>query len=227
MTEEFIQQLRNELYSGKFCQSDFEKYDVASLQTSTEPFFWMCREQGTSLVFVGAASINEMLSTEAKRIQIFRDNHAPIGAFTYFANYKNVKYFYYDGFKLAKISVYELVSIWEHLICDSLQKAEDEYIEEYQVCDLQLDVKFASDEDEKYYLETLEKADELADDSLARCVKRLTEWARCAVDHYIRICKDYVDNSFYFTEVINDEPRVCGGIIADMDKTDNRWTIHT
>ena len=43
MIPEIIEQMRKELYDTKLCISDFEKYDLKTLEKTNEPFFWLVR----------------------------------------------------------------------------------------------------------------------------------------------------------------------------------------
>lgn len=47
MIPEIIEQMRKELYDTKLCISDFEKYDLKTLEKTNEPFFWLVRTHGT------------------------------------------------------------------------------------------------------------------------------------------------------------------------------------
>ena len=44
MIPEIIEQMRKELYDTKLCISDFEKYDLKTLEKINEPFFWLVRD---------------------------------------------------------------------------------------------------------------------------------------------------------------------------------------
>lgn len=58
MIAEVIEQMRKELYDTHFCISDFEKYDLKELENTNEPFFWLVRDGGTSLCFIGPSMEN-------------------------------------------------------------------------------------------------------------------------------------------------------------------------
>lgn len=53
MEQLIIDKMRSELFDTRLCKQDFEKYDVAQLQDTDEPFLWMVREHGTSLALIG------------------------------------------------------------------------------------------------------------------------------------------------------------------------------
>lgn len=58
MIAEVIEQMRKELYDTHFCISDFEKYDLKELENTSEPFFWLVRDGGTNLCFIGPSMEN-------------------------------------------------------------------------------------------------------------------------------------------------------------------------
>ena len=70
-------------------------------------------------------------------------------------------------------------------------------------------------------------ASELQDSSFEDCLKRLQKWVRCAVNQHIEIYGDFAKNSFGFSEVVNGERKICGGIIMSPNATERRWSIHT
>lgn len=51
MIPEIIEQMRKELYDTKLCISDFEKYDLKTLEKTNEPFFWLVRTTRNTSVF--------------------------------------------------------------------------------------------------------------------------------------------------------------------------------
>lgn len=226
--DELIEALRSELYSDKYCISDFEKWDVSAIKASSEPFFWLVNTCGTHLVFCGTSQINEILRTEAGRMRVFRDPHAPIAAITYYKNSAYpTKVFYWDGFNLQRVTIDEVCMIWDNLSERPIQRAMLEYPEEYAQRDALLPVRFASSEAEERYKKSLEYSDELADESLARCVERLTKYPRMATNQYILISTDFVEHGYCFAEMVNDKCAINGGIIPCFRKGYERWQIHT
>lgn len=67
--------------------------------------------------------------------------------------------------------------------------------------------------DDEYVQEQLKFAEDHDDDSLKSIFDRLKNYPRCADDHKIYISKDISDRSFIFTERINGEVNLSGGII--------------
>lgn len=225
---EIIETLRSYVHNTKACRSDFEKYDIAALEKSSEPFLWMVREYGTSLVFVGAKSINEWFKDENWRIRMFQCNTAPIGAFTYYIESGDVcKFFYYDGLTLKEITSQDVMTIYNNLTKDILKSKAAQYAEEAAVCKSALEIRFCSEETREKYQKSLEYAQTLNDSSLKDCVERLTKWRRCAVNHYVQISQDFTTHGYTFCEMINEHAGVCGGIIMNSRVEQNRWSIHT
>lgn len=225
--EQLIEAMRNELFDSAYCMSDFSKWDVHAIECSLEPFFWLV-STGTHLVRCGTTQITGILGVEAGRMRVFRDPYSPISAITYYehSNYPK-KLFYWDGFDLHKITFEEARVIWGNLASWSIAQAKVEYVEEYRLRDELLPIKFASKETEESYRESLEYSDALGDDSLARCVERLTKYQRVAVDQYILISADFTEHGYCFGEMVNGECIMNGGIIPDLKKSEDRWQIHT
>lgn len=227
MKQEIIKKLRSELFEGTWCHNDFEKYDVPALEASDEPFFWLCYEDGTSLVHIGATAINSFFKSEKNRIAMFQDSLTPISWITYHKHDKNKKCFYWDGYALQQISIEDVEVIYARLTDDIYKKMCEKYADELAVANKPLEVRFSTPEQEQRYRETLKFAEELEDESLAKCVFRLTQWKRCAVNQYIKIGYDFADKSFSFVDMINEEPGTNGGIIYSKHSQQNRWSIHT
>ena len=82
MIPEIIEQMRKELYDTKLCISDFEKYDLKTLEKTNEPFFWLVRTHGTHLCFIGP-SVESLFSSESNRFAIMKDSHAIIASIVY------------------------------------------------------------------------------------------------------------------------------------------------
>lgn len=51
MIPEIIEQMRKELYDTKLCISDFEKYDLKTLEKTNEPFFLVSAHTRNTSVF--------------------------------------------------------------------------------------------------------------------------------------------------------------------------------
>lgn len=93
---------------------------------------------------------------------------------------------------------------------------------------------------DEYLQEQLKFAEDHGDDSLKCIFERLKNYPRCADDHKIYISKDICDRSFIFTERINGNVNLCGGIIyhgypkegyvqnssIQLDKSFG-WSMHT
>lgn len=227
MKQEIIEKMRAELFENDYCHSDFEKYDVPALEASDEPFFWLAYEYGTTMVRIGVTSINSFFDSEKIRIAMFQDSLTPIRSITFRETYEKKKCFYWDGYALFPVSIEEMIDVYT-LLTDKIYKEMcKKYANELAVANKPLEVRFSTPEQEQRYRETLKYAEELGDESLAKCVFRLTQWRRCAVNQYIRIGYDFADKSFSFVDMINEEPSTNGGIVYSSYSQQNRWSIHT
>lgn len=227
MKQEIIEKLRSELFDSSYCHSDFEKYDVPALEASDEPFFWLAYEYGTVMVRIGVTSINSFFESEKMRIAMFQDRFTPISPITFRETYEKQKCFYWDGYTLQEVSIEDVKTIYTRLTDAIYKQMCEKYANELEAANKPLEIRFSTPEQEQRYKETLKFAEELEDESLAKCVFRLTQWRRCAVNQYIRIGYDFADKSFSFVDMINEEPGVNGGIIYSEHSQQNRWSIHT
>lgn len=227
MDKKFIEQMRAELYDTCPCRSDFEKYDVEKLKENTEPFFWMVREHGTTLLKIGASEIIRWFSNECCRFDMFRNLESPFCYISYYSNYEHLKIFYWDGLDLRRITMQDAANIYHNLVTPMWEQKIQQYPKEYEMCSKPLEIRFMSEETEKRYRADLLYAQELNDTSLQNCVNRLSRWCRRAVDHYVSISSDFTEHGYCFCEMINGEPRINGGIIMSQYVENNRWSIHT
>lgn len=227
MDKKIIEQMRAELYDTRLCRSDFEKYDVESLEKNTEPFFWLVREHGTSLVKMGATEIARWFSKEHFRFEMFRNPKSPFESILYYKNYEHIKVFYWDGFDLRHVTMQEAINIYSNLVVPMFAKKMNEHPEEYEMRDKPLEIRFMSETTEKRYQADLKYAESLNDTSLQDCVNRLSRWCRKAVNHYIAISSDFSEHGYCFCEMVNDEPNINGGIIMSQYAEKNRWSTHT
>lgn len=227
MKQEIIEQMRAELYDTCLCRSDFEKYDVEELKENTEPFLWMVREHGTTLLKIGASEIERWFSNERNRFDMFRNHDAPFICISYYSNYEHLKIFYWDGLDLRRVTMQEAANIYDNLVYPTWERQTKKHPEEYEMRDKPLEIRFMSEETEKRYQADLKYAEELHDTSLMDCVNRLSHWCRKAVNHYISISSDFTEHGYCFCEMVNDEPRINGGIIMSQYAEKNRWSTHT
>lgn len=227
MKQEIIEQMRAELYNTRLCRSDFEKYDVEALKENTEPFFWMVREHGTTILKIGASEIERWFSNERYRLDMFRDPASPFGCIFYYSSYESLKIFYWDGLDLRRISMQDATNIYDNLVTPMWKQKTQQYPKEYEMCNKPLEIRFVNEEVEKRYKADLLYARGLNDTSLQECVNRLSCWCRKAVDHYISISSDFTEHGYCFCEMVNGNPNVNGGIIMSQYAEKNRWSIHT
>lgn len=225
MIAEVIEQMRKELYDTRFCISDFEKYDLKELENTNEPFFWLVRDGGTSLCFIGP-SMENLFSLESIRFAVMKEPLANISNIVYWPDCNTNKYFYWDGAHLQKVSKYKIISIFNNIWGSRIQQLSVQYPEEYAVINTPLKLKMSPEILERVK-EVKNITSELQDSSFEDCLKRLQKWDRYAVDQHIEIYGDFAKNSFGFSEVVNGEHKICGGIIMSPNATEKRWNIHT
>ena len=225
MIAEVIEQMRKELYDTHFCISDFEKYDLKELENTNEPFFWLVRDGGTNLCFIGP-SMENLFSLENIRFAVMKEPLANISNIVYWPDYNANKYFYWDGAHLQKVSKYKIISIFNNIWGSRIHQLSVQYPEEYAVINTPLKLKMSPEISERVK-EVKNIASELQDSSFEDCLKRLQKWDRYAVDQHIEIYGDFAKNSFGFSEVVNGEHKICGGIIMSPNATEKRWNIHT
>lgn len=227
MDNKFIEQMRAELYDTRLCRSDFEKYDVEALKENTEPFFWLVRECGTSLLKIGASEITRWFSNEWGRFDMFRHPDYHFSCISCYSNYEDLKVFYWDGLDLRRITMQDAANIYNNLVTPMWEQKIQQYPKEYEMRSKPLEIRFMSEETEKRYQADLLYAQGLDDTSLQDCVNRLSHWCRKAVDHYISISSDFTEHGYCFCEMVNGEPRINGGIIMSQYAEKNRWSTHT
>lgn len=225
METKIIEQMRKELYDTHLCKQDFEKYDLKTFENTDEPFFWLVREHSTTLCRIGATMIKQYFTSETSRMEIMRDPLFIIAGITYWNDNTN-KYFYWDGWKLHKIEKNDILHIFQNIWGTHIAELANKYPEEFSMKDEPLQLVMPP-ETANHVKEVKAIAQELHDDSFENCLKRLQNWRRKAIDHRIEIYNDFSKNSFGFTEVINGENKIYGGIIMSPKASDGRWSIHT
>lgn len=227
MRQTIIDQMRNELYNNKLCIEDFEKYDRQMIdERDGEPFFWLVRPMGTHFVQIGPTAMRHFMENQACRFSWFRDRNAPIMSVTYWNEDPEFKYFFFDGLNLVRIEPDDVPEIFYNIWGNEYNLLKITHIEEFNMRDNILDVDM-SDETREKYCEALDFADTLEDTSLYDCLSRLQHHARFSCDHKIKVYTDFAKLSFGFTEMIDGQPRLVGGIIYSEHSEKNRWSIHT
>jgi hypothetical protein len=112
MRQDIIDMMRSELYDDKFCQNDFEKYDLESINKFDEPFLWLVRPSGTHIAHIGPTAMREFENNKSCRFAWYRDEFAPIMSVVYWNNMPDLKYFFYDGIYLLRIKAEEVKEIF-------------------------------------------------------------------------------------------------------------------
>lgn len=224
MKQEIINQLRAELPTDRFCQQDFNAYDIPELSNTSGPFLWAVTESSTHLLRLDIDFINESLDKESTRLALFRDSGYLLHHLGLSTELRKI--FYYNGDTLTPATYSEAQTIYYNTINPNISRYKSKYPADSIVCHDYLDVRFINGAAERYEADT-KYAEELDDASLTNCIGRLHRWTRRAVNHYIVITTDFLDHSYLFQEFINNKPGVNGGIIMHPTRENNHWSIHT
>lgn len=224
MKQEIIEKLRSELNDTYWCKNDFEKCDIESFEGKNEPFFFLIRENGTSLLFIGP-SLEYQLKNEANRFRVMRSPEWMIGGLLYYQE-DGIKYFYYDGYILHNISKEDIETIFKNIWGWRFNQLTEEYPEEFELKDVSPEVVM-NDFTQSKMDKALNFAAEKEDQSLVKILNRFRSKERMAIDHEIWIYAEN-DMNFYFEERINGKRIMNGGIIFYEESTENRrWSTHT
>lgn len=232
-----IDKMRSYLSENENCIKDFEKYDIKELEENWEPFFWMVREYGTSLLHIGPSRMNNLFRNETSRFQIFRDNDAPIASLKYWGD--NGRIFFYDGFQLVEIHSIDIECIYANIWYNEIERVKEEHIAEFEMCDKPLEIRMEECVAAKLDA-SMAFAKSISDTSLEECLARLSKHSRLGVDHYITIMSDFSEHGYLFFENLNGECRMNGGIIYHGNPKEGYkenssvqinpsygWSIHT
>lgn len=222
-----LAQMKSELYDTDWCSNDFYDYDEDKIGFTTEPFLWMCRRYGTSMMSLGPCAVERMFDTQSKRLELFRDFEANLYVFYYYFNHEDAKCFYWDGLQLRRVTRAEASKVYEANVRGYYEKMKERYPEEVKGCDNTLEVKFASEESEKEYDRVKKMAMQMGDESFQTCIRRLEERRRVSMDEHIMLSNDTMSNSLCFCHVVDGKVISNGGIVYHEYKEDNKWEIHT
>lgn len=225
MVQKIIEQMTAELNDTRFCKSDFE-YDLKSLNGYDGPFFWMVRQNGTSLQLIGASEMLKWKECQGMRFQMFRDKNWAIASIMYW-NEPNTKYFYYDGISMVSVTKEDIPVIWDALFSSFLNMVIEEHQDEYNIKDEPLDIEYASEETEKRMKEAMKLAEGMQDTSLQACLDNLSKHWRSSDNHVIQIYNDFAKHSFGWSEIINGKCVMNGGLIYHDYKKNDHWQIHS
>lgn len=218
-----IEMMALELYDTDLCHSDF-KHDENALNKTNEPFFWIVREDGTNLALIGPSTMESYLQSEEWRIALMKNDLDVLANILYW-NDKTSKYFYWDGYVLNQVNKEDISQIFRNIWGTKINKLKYEYPEEYEASQKPLELVFT---DQEYTEEIREIAKKMKDKTLENCFLRMSNWVRRAVDHKFIIAPDSCHRSFFFREMVNGNPLICGGIIFHPDSDGGgRWCTHT
>ena len=189
----------------------------------TASFFWLTRENGTTLVKLGYEMFDTYAQNESWRMAWFKDFLAPIYTLKYYIEQSRI--FYYDKTELREVVWCDVVRIFTDAYTIAYQYLRSLHQDEANVGGKLLPIKIKCSVE--YLKEQLRYADTLGDTSLRDCLHRLRRWNRCAVNQHVEIYGDFAKHSFTFAEVINGETHIFGGIIYSEYSSPRRWSIHT
>lgn len=217
-----------QLGSGTWAAKDFAM-DKVSLQCYDGIFFWVSRENGTSLSKIDfnqiVYEIGKSKSAEANRIAWFQDFYIFLAGVMYWAEDSANKLFYYDCNTLTQVDLETAKSIYDGLLGKVYEGLKRDFSNEYRISQMKLPIKLECS------ISTLKNAlyhaESLGDTSLRECLYRLRNYRRCAVDQEVRIYKDFDKHSFTFANSTDKECLLNGGIILHDYRKTERWSIHT
>ena len=226
MKQEIIDLMQSNLGSGTWAHKNFE-FDKQHLQNYDGQFFWMSRENGTSLVEIDVErvkSCTHYASAEANRMAWFQDFYAFMGNVMYW-NEPDAKLFYYNGNVMMKVSQAQAKEIYRDILTPVYHELKREFRHEYEMANKKLPMKFTCPLSR--VKEALYYAESIGDTSLLDCLHRLRKYRRCAINQHIQVGSDFTKHGFTFAEMVNGDCRLYGGIIMHDYMKANRWSIHT
>lgn len=94
MEQLIIDKMRSELFDTRLCKQDFEKYDVAQLQDTDEPFLWMVREHEFIMEQYSDDLLNERASDMAYEFNRNMGEYLNASDHKIYGNFNNIDYDY-------------------------------------------------------------------------------------------------------------------------------------
>ena len=229
MRQEIIDIMQANLGSGNWAYKDFEM-DKELLENYDGQFFWMSRENGTSLSKLDINHIKRIVrnensnQAETNRILWFQDFYVFMSSTMYWNGPKE-NLFYYNGNVMMEINQNQAKEIYRDILTPVYHELKREFRHEYEMANKKLPMKFTCPLSR--VKEALYYAESMGDTSLLDCLHRLRKYRRCAINQHIRIGSDFTKHVFTFAEIVNGDCRLFGGIIMHDYMKDNRWSIHT
>lgn len=222
-------------------KSDFYSYDLAILgevqnkiKDKELEFFWEVNPYHTHLLILNEGRFRNILDEDqTSRFQFGRDPDDFIaGNILYFAKDNQSTIYHYDG----SVQTDDFIHEWKggEFIADIILRyiqpmrdslisyVDDHYHDEAKWYNKPLTIKYATQEVAEE-VQSILCSDE--GENLSKRLKQLQQWMRISDNHVIVISRDFMEKSFFFSEQVNNEPRICGGII--YDGKEHSWSIHT
>ena len=229
MKQRIIDQMESHLGDGRWAKSDF-CIDRDSLADYDGKFFWMSRENGTSLAKISIDHICQSINNkdnkmaEANRMAWFQDFYVFMASIMYW-NDPKAKIFYCDGDVMFEITNDQAKEIYDNLLSPVYRAVKRDFRKEDAMSFKRLPIKFNCSLSK--VKEALRYAESINDSSLLGCFERIRHYRRSAVEQYIQVSSDFTKHGFTFAEMVNGECRLVGGIIMHEYETNNHWSIHT
>jgi len=228
MKQEIIDQMNSLLGSGTWAAKDFIM-DRTSLQFYDGLFFWVSREDGTSLCKIDFMEIyetmNQSQNAESNRIAWFQDFYLFLMGVMYWAEDKANKLYYYDCNTLTQVDLETAKRIYDGLLGKMYCELQEAHLKELKISRQRLPIRL--DCSISALKKALYHAESLGDNSLLQCLRRLRYYRRCAVNQSVHIYKDFDEHCFTFSNRADEKCLLNGGIILHDYMKANRWSIHT
>jgi len=220
--------MKSLLGSGTWAAKDFIM-DRTSLQSYDGLFFWMSRENGTSLCKIDFMNIYETMNksefAEANRIAWFQEFYMYLMGVMYWAEDKANKLYYYDCNTLVQVDLETAKKIYDGLLGSMYRELKEAHPKELEISSMRLPIRL--DCSISALKKALYHAESLGDTSLIECLHRLRCYRRCAINQSVHIYKDFGEHCFTFSNRADEKCLLNGGIILHDYMKANRWSIHT
>lgn len=219
MGQEILEQMKSYLGDNGWQERDFS-IDQDALEGKNEPFVWLVRNSGTSLLLLGK-SMEIKMDGERFRMRVFKDKLFPIRNILFWAKNEDSRVYYYDYLDLREIRVEDVEKLYLSMWGDYIEELKERYRDELDALWKPIEV-IPKYDCRRHLEEQLTFAKSMNDESLQRIIDRLGNRERDAVDHKICLYKNG-QHEFYIAEKVNGEMTSSGEIVFHENKSDNRW----